>query len=83
MVVTIGSFKGYYALVTSNSYGKEVEIQYPQKQLKWWIVREIDLDSIEPSDLEVLQKKVALRHHLIWYLLISLWCFQCRIRVFK
>lgn len=59
MVVTIGSFKGYYALVTSNSYGKEVEIQYLQKQLKWWIVREIDLDSIEPSDLEVLQKKVA------------------------
>ena len=83
MVVTIGSFKGYYALVTSNSYGKEVEIQYLQKQLKWWIVREIDLDSIEPSDLEVLQKKVALRHHLIWYLLISPWCFQCRIRVFK
>ena len=83
MVVTIGSFKGYYALVTSNSYSKEVEIQYLQKQLKWWIVRETGLDSIEPSDLEVLQKKVALRHHLIWYLLIWLWGFQCRIWVFK
>ena len=35
VTVTRGPFKGYYALVTGNSYGGEVEIQYFEKQSKW------------------------------------------------
>ena len=35
VTVTRGPFKGYYALVTVNSYGGEVEIQYFEKQSKW------------------------------------------------
>ena len=60
MTVTNGPFKGYYAIITSNSYGGEVEIQYFQKQSRWWILKENDLDSMDPSDLEVIEKKVTI-----------------------
>ena len=60
VTVTRGSFKVYSALVTGNSYGGEVEIQYFQKQLKWWILKANDLDSIKPCDLEVLTKNILI-----------------------
>ena len=36
-----------------------VEIQYFEKQSKWWILRDNDPNSNEPCDLEVLTKKVS------------------------
>ena len=59
VTVTSGTFKGCYALVTGNSYGGEAEIQYFEKQSKWWILRDNDPNSNEPCDLEVLTKKVS------------------------
>ena len=60
VTVTRGPFRVYYALVTGNSYGGEVEIQYFEKYSKWWIIKDNELDSMEPCDLEVLTKKVSI-----------------------
>ena len=46
VTVTSVTFKGYYALVTGNSYGGEAEIQYFEKQSKWWILRDNDPNSM-------------------------------------
>ena len=43
-------YKGFYAIVTSKSYGNELEIQYLKKAFDKYVLKE-DIDSREPEDL--------------------------------
>ena len=45
--VIVGSFKGYYAVVTGSSYGDELEMNYFEKKEKWWTLKENEWDSRE------------------------------------
>ena len=49
-----GTFKGYYASVTAESYGDELEINYFHKtstQGKFYVIKDNDFDSVERDDL--------------------------------
>ena len=43
--IVLGVFVDYYAIVTAESYGEELEIQYFEKKEKWWVLKEHDFDS--------------------------------------
>jgi len=44
-------YKGYFAIVTSQSYGDEWEVQYFKKSFDKYILKERDFDSREPDEL--------------------------------
>ena len=61
-----GAFVGYYAVVTSEGYGDEVEVNYFEKKGKWWTLKEYDLDSREKSELQKVVK-VDMDHRSHYY----------------
>ena len=62
--IVSGAFLGYYAIVTGESYGEELEIQYFEKKEKWWVLKEHDLDSRPQTELRrVTKARVDRRMH--------------------
>ena len=51
-------FRGYFAVVTDNSYGDKSEIQYFQNKEKWWILIENDFDSCLANELNLLKERL-------------------------
>ena len=47
-----GNYPGYFALVTGDGYGGEIEINYFEAKYKWWALKEKDLDSRDRGDLK-------------------------------
>ena len=37
-----GNYSGYFALVTGDGYGGEIEINYFKGKNKWWVLKEND-----------------------------------------
>ena len=62
--IVSGAYLGYYAIVTGESYGEELEIQYFEKKEKWWVLKEHDLDSRPQTELRrVTKARVDRRMH--------------------
>ena len=51
--VVNGSFVGYYAVITGESYGDEIEINYFEKRERHFVLKENDMDSHQSPDLEL------------------------------
>ena len=47
-----GNYRGYFALVTGDGYGGEIEINCFKGKIKWWVLKENDLDSRDRGDLK-------------------------------
>jgi len=56
-------FKSFYATVVGSSYGDELEINYFEKKLGGWILKEKDFDSQEEGDLMVVTADINKRGH--------------------
>ena len=56
-------FRGYFAVVTDNSYGDKSEIQYFQNKEKWWILIENDFDSRLANELKPVKGRIDERSH--------------------
>ena len=51
-------------MVLGESYGDEMEIKYFEKKEKWWVLKDSDMDSIEPENLKLVNNfKVDGRSH--------------------
>ena len=56
-------FRGYFVVVTDNSYGDKSEIQYFQNKEKWWILIENDFDSRLANELKPVKGRIDERSH--------------------
>ena len=53
--VVKGNFGGYYAVITEESYGDEIEINYFEKRQCYYVLKENNLDSCTQTDLELVK----------------------------
>lgn len=56
-------YKDYYATVVGSSYGDELEINYFEKKLGGFVLKDMDLDSREKEDLMVVTANIIKRGH--------------------
>ena len=47
--VVKGNFRGYYAAITGESYGNEIEINYFEKYQHYYVLKENDMDSCKQT----------------------------------
>ena len=53
--VVKGNFRGYYAVITGESYGNEIEINYFEKCQCYYVLKENDMDSHTQTDSELVE----------------------------
>ena len=53
--VVKGNFRGYYAVITEESYVDEIEINYFEKRQRSYVLKENDMDSCTQTDLELVE----------------------------
>ena len=53
--VVKGNFRGYYPVITEESYGDEIEINYFEKRQRYYVLKENDMDSRTQTDLELVE----------------------------
>ena len=51
--VVKGNFRGYYAVVTQESYGDEIKINYFEMRQRYYVLKENDMDLHTQTDLRV------------------------------
>ena len=50
-----GNFRGYYAVITEESYGDKIEINYFEKRQHFYVLKENNMDSLAQTDLELVE----------------------------
>ena len=50
-----GNFRGYYAVITEESYGDKIKINYFEKRQHYYVLKENDMDSLAQTDLELVE----------------------------
>ena len=53
--VVKGNFRGYYAVITEESYGDKIEINYFEKRQPFYVLKENNMDSLAQTDLELVE----------------------------
>ena len=53
--VKVGNFRGYYAVITEESYVDEIKINYFEKRQHSYVLKENDMDSCTQTDLELVE----------------------------
>ena len=53
--VVKGNFRGYYAVITEESYGDKIEINYFEKHQPFYVLKENNMDSLAQTDLELVE----------------------------
>ena len=53
--VVKGNFRGYYAVITGESYGNEIEINNFEKRQCYYVLKENDMDSHTQTDSELVE----------------------------
>ena len=56
--ITKDPFIGFYAVITEKSYGDEWELQYCEMKFGKWVLKDLDYDSREVSDMIKVDAKV-------------------------
>ena len=51
--VVKGNLRGYYAVITEESYGDKIEIKYFEKRQGYYVLKENDVDLRTQTDLEL------------------------------